>query len=359
MAGRCVPVAVRPRFRVPVFAAVGVGAWGAVQELRAQPELQLVSSPRHASLLLVAGAVAEDHAEALDRVHDQIPHPRRTVAWVGRPAEHPVASTVVTDPSAVQITSALVDAHIEVTRNRSLSEVDRLPDEEPNEWRGVGPHGQGGEGMMGGRPYGRPLAMTGDDRDGLALDQLDLRLGPFLDALPPGMVLDVTMQGEVLQAVEVARPRIAASPIGSPLSDEVAGWDDDARGGLRWLAQALHVQGLDAYASRAASLAAAPRRDDAGGSFASLRRAIRRSGLPWALRGVGKIEGMGDAADRWAARLDRIDAALSGHPPPTGAGRSATSSELAEAMTGMTLTDAITTIVSLDLASDPTERRQW
>src|SRR3546814_15175993 len=40
------------------------------------------------------------------------------------------------------------------------SEDDLLPDEPPAPWRGKGDHGQGGEGMMGGKPYGRPMAMT-------------------------------------------------------------------------------------------------------------------------------------------------------------------------------------------------------
>ena len=37
--------------------------------------------------------------------------------------------------------------------------------------------------MTEGTPYGRPMAMTGDDRDGLTLDQLRLRVGPFTDVL--------------------------------------------------------------------------------------------------------------------------------------------------------------------------------
>ncbi len=45
-----------------------------------------------------------------------------------------------------------------------------LPDVEPSPWRGVGPYGQGGKGMTGGVPYGRPLAGRGPDRDGLELD---------------------------------------------------------------------------------------------------------------------------------------------------------------------------------------------
>ncbi len=258
---------------VPVFAAVGAGAWGPVQELRGRPEVRLVASPRHASVLLVAGAIAGEHGEALDRVHDQIPHPRAVVAWTGA-TEHPLTATVVRG-GADELVAMLQEAHRSVLADPASSSPDRLPDEEPNEWRGVGPFGQGGEGMMGGTPYGRPMAMTGDDRDGLALDQLHLPLGPFLEWLPPGVVLDVTLQGEVLQAVT---PRLASpgGEIGSPPAPGNAP-ASAAHQSLRLLALALHLHGLDALAARAARLPAAGD-DDAARAFRRLEGAVRRSG---------------------------------------------------------------------------------
>ncbi len=309
---------------VPVFAAAAADAWGKVQELRARPELRLVTTPRHASVLLVAGAIPPAHDVAVDRVHDQLPHPRATVTGADGPADDAVM--------------ALVEAHRRLVADPSTTEADRLPDREPNEWRGVGPFGQGGEGMMGGTPYGRPMAETGDDRDGLALDQLHLRLGPFLDALPAGLVLDVTLQGEVLQAVAADPP----APL-QRAEDAV----DDRRARLRWLAHALHVQGLDAYAARAATLAVACGDGaDVGPAFGRLRRHLRRSGLFWTLRGVGPIDGHGDAADRWQAQLDLIaDPALvtaaAPAPPAPAMG------DLPELLIGLTMTDAVTTIVSL------------
>ena len=71
-------------------------------------------------------------------------------------------------------------------RRRLASSPDALPDLDPAPWRGVGPFGQGGTGMTGGVPYGRPLAGRADDRDGLKLDQLLVRVGPFLPPFPPG-----------------------------------------------------------------------------------------------------------------------------------------------------------------------------
>ncbi len=321
---------------VPVFAAVGSGMWGAVQELRARPELRLVPSPRHASVLLVAGTVAPDHRVALDRVHDQMPHPRAVVRWgAGEGSDE-----------AGAITAALVDAFDRLRHDPSTSTPDRLPDEEPNEWRGVGPFGQGGEGMMGGTPYGRPMAMTGDDRDGLSLDQLHLRLGPFLEWLPPGVVLDVTMQGEVLQDVvpSVARAQAAGSAPNGASGESPAGTVDPIRSDLRWLALALHVHGLDALSTRAARLAATGRDDRR--AVSRLCRSVRRSGLLWGIGGVGPVHGAGDAADRWRARLARLEAGdLSAGCDESPIGTSW--STLAAHLVGLTLTDAVTTVVSM------------
>lgn len=334
-----------PGFPVPVFVASAVDAWGAVQELRARPEIRVVPSPRHASVLLVAGLIPEEHAESVDRVHDQLPHPRATVGWRTRPAGRAEPGAVVND-GPDEVVAAVVAAHRTLGANGDNSEPDRRPDEDPHEWRGVGPNGQGGEGMMGGTPYGRPMAMTGDDRDGLALDQLHLRLGPFLDALPAGLVLDVTLQGDVLQEVTASRSAAEAAD---------GGVTEPGRQGLRWLAHALHVHGLDALATRAAGLAGdRGRGHDVGADLSQLRRRIRRSGLLWMLRGTGAIDGAGDAAERWSCRLDALeatvgDAALDGSSPTAV-------EDLGALLTGKTLGDAVTSIVSLDLDPTPVPR---
>src|SRR3546814_16968041 len=100
------------------------------------------------------------------------------------------------------------------------SEDDLLPDEPPVAWRGKGDHGQGGEGMMGGKPYGRPMAMTAEDlRDGLALDAYTACFGPFLPMLPPGLQLELTLQGDVVQSARVRRPPAAQAGADEPRSE--------------------------------------------------------------------------------------------------------------------------------------------
>jgi hypothetical protein len=251
----------------------------------------------------------------------------------------------------------IIEAAARLAGDLSVSDPDRLPDEEPNEWRGVGPNGQGGEGMMGGTPYGRPMAMTGDDRDGLALDQLQLRLGPFLDALPAGLTMEVTLQGEVVQACELHRSPPAETtgehgPVPSrPRQRQVHPATDP----LRHLAWALHLHSLDGLGARAARLAIATTDTDVDRSHLSrdlvaLRRRIGRTGLLWGLRSVGPIEGQGDAAMRWKNRLETIAEALETSDAPAADPLASVPVEtLGQAIVGLSLNDAMTTIASVDL----------
>lgn len=351
---------------VPVFAASGADAWDAVQELRARPDVQLVPSPRHASVLLIAGTVPEEHLTALRRVHDQIPHPRTAIAWraAGAAAEIPVRADIA--GATADVATALRDAFGKVLDDPSTSADDLLVDEDPNEWRGVGPFGQGGEGMMGGTPYGRPMAMTADDRDGLALDELQLTLGPFLDAFPAGLVLDIAMQGEVVTSAALRDRPVMEPDAVQPFGDHtVGGGRASARRGLRWLSFALHVQGLDALAARTARLATAITDGADHAAVAQglrrLERRIHRSGVLRALHGVGSVDGTlpewaehlrGDAGQRWRRRLAGIgDALRDGSPQPVLAGVvvDPDSDLLERLLVGATLTDAVATIVSLDL----------
>jgi hypothetical protein len=72
---------------------------------------------------------------------------------------------------------------------------------------GAGHAGHGMHGMheMGGMemPAGLPMAGRGEDRDGLRLDQLHVVLGPVLSDWPAGLVLRVTLQGDVIQQADV------------------------------------------------------------------------------------------------------------------------------------------------------------
>ncbi|MGD9996516.1 MAG: hypothetical protein AB7L17_08925 [Ilumatobacteraceae bacterium] len=334
---------------VEVFPAVARDGWGPVQELRARPELRLVDTPRHASVLLVRGDIPPEHVVALDRVHDQIPHPRAVVRW--GPSASLVTADRVVDGGVAEVVEAAVDARRAVEADPSVSSPNRLVGTGRRPWRDVGPHGQGGEGMMGGSPFGRPMAMTGPDRDGLSLDRLHLRLGPFLPTIPPGLVVDVMLQGEVVQSVDIETPE-PSSPDGATTLDSSA--TDAARQGLRWLTHGLHVQNLDGLSSRAAAIAA--RLDhlpcvELAAPFRSLRRRIVRSGVLWAMRDVAVVAGHGDAATRWRLQLQRIEQALRGDQPITLSAPDR--EELTGGLAGMTLNEAILTLASFDWQQAP------
>lgn len=323
---------------VEVFVAAGSDRWHDVQALRAHELVRLVPTPRHATVLLVAGTIPGAAREAVDRVHDQLPHPRAVVTW-----DEIVAGNDVVDAVACEI----VGRADRVMADPSRSSPARLADEELNEWRGVGPFGQGGEGMMGGTPYGRAMAMTADDRDGLSLDRLELRLGPFLGQLPGGLVADVALQGEVIQSIEFA----CAGSASFVTDDRVV----PVARRLLWLSHALHVQGLDAFAVGAARLARRSARlgddSDLAGDFSSLRRRLRWTGLRSALRGVGDRDGL-DTWARWSAHLEAIAASLDGADSCLATADGSmpiTAAELAETITGLALTDAVSTIIGFDI----------
>lgn len=156
-----------------VFVAAGPGARDRAEDLALRPEVRVVRSPRHASILLVAGTIPDACDEALARLHDQLPHPRATLAWGGRappaggtgPAGGwlergsragstgtapgvgaPDAGGPEVVPAASDPVPALRALYRDLLDGRRPSEPPVLPDEPPRPWRGVGPYGRGARG---------------------------------------------------------------------------------------------------------------------------------------------------------------------------------------------------------------------
>lgn len=287
--------------RVPVFAIAGNGARDAVQDLRLRSEIRIVDTPKAASILVVAGPIADVHATALARVHDALPHPRTTVLWApdGAPASLPGAVAVVvadSDPVAV-----VVAAYRDLVLERRPSEPAILPDADPAEWRGVGPYGQGGSGMTGGAPYGRPMAELGPDPDGLRLDVVPVKVGPFFPRFPSGLVLDIRFSGDLVLDAAIAEGAVGP-PVGPPrpglrpflraLTEPVPIAELElvrAREHLRWLADALVAHGLPALGARALRLAQRVQPGD-GSTVRRLARLIGWTQVTrWSTRGVGTV----------------------------------------------------------------------
>jgi hypothetical protein len=276
----------------------------ALQDLRLARGISLVDTPRAAAILLIAGDIAETHRDALARVHDLLPHPRATVAWgTADPFAHDVSATNLVDGEA-DVFQTVRSVFEDLLAGRRASEPALLPDIDPVAWRGVGPYGQGGSGMTGGNPYGRPMAELQPDRDGLRLDVLPMALGPFFPRLPTGLVLDLKTAGDVVLEAAVIEavggaptgPRVAttaSSPFiravlePGPIADlELARAQDH----LRWLADALTSQGLPGFGLGALRLA----HDIQPGDQDRIRRLsarLRRTGLfRWSLPRLGRID---------------------------------------------------------------------
>jgi len=249
------------RRSVPVFPVLGVQGDKALRHLTLSPDIELVDSPRHASVLLVAGEIPADRFEPLRRVHDQLPSPFTTLWFRCEPWPH-LESVIRVDDLDV-LPAALVTAYRELMKGRRESSPRILPDKPPNPWEGEGDFGQGGEGMMGGVPYGRPMAMNMEDdiRDGLTLDSLTFRLGPFFFAFPPGMAAEITLQGDLVQTWKtqlVAYPQsldpvfFTARERPVPIAElELA----RARHHLHRLYRGLHLAGLESASLSALRLA--------------------------------------------------------------------------------------------------------
>lgn len=325
--------------------------------LRLAEDVRLVPTPRGANILLIVGQLDAGLVAPALVAHDALSAPRATVWW-RRDGRGSLVSANF--PDAVEVDDAdpipvLKRVHEELVLGRRDGEAPLLPDVEPAPWRGVGPYGQGGKAMTGGVPYGRPMAERADDRDGLKLDYLPVRVGPLFAPFPVGLVLDVRLQGDVIQEAtvdnvtdaSVARDSIFRRALSEmvPMRDlEVA----RARSHLRWLAGAVAVAGGSSLSTRILRLAQriAPGEGD---DIRALERSLRRRGfLGWNTRGVGvlradMLEGVtgpvarasgsevdaraeddayrhigfeplaqyaGDAAARWVQRLHEVTQAL-------------------------------------------------
>lgn len=304
---------------VPVFAVAGLGAREQVQDLRLEHELRLVDTTRAASILLIAGAIPDALAQPLARLHDSMPHPRGTVWWPLGASPGPWLAGF-TDPIMIEgrVGDGLITLQRELLSGRRPSEPPILPDIDPAPWRGVGPYGQGGTGMTGGTPYGRPLAELGPDRDGLRLDLLPLKVGPFFPRFPAGLMLDMKLSGDVVVEVATpANPFVAAGlpaisrptlhPFIRALSEPVPVAELElarARDHLRWLADALVACELGSLGLRVLRLARriTPGEQD---QLRSLGRVLGwTQAVGWSTRGVGRV-GVDDLEGRGAGPVAR------------------------------------------------------
>lgn len=278
----------------PVFVVSGMtGAW-VRDALALDPRIDVVDSPRHAKMLLVAGGVPADQHEALRRLHDQLPRPAVSLWYRCDPlVELDHARRI---DRLDELPAEATRLHRGLVEGSESGEPGLLPDQPPHPWQGKGQHGQGGEGMMGGVPYGRPMAMAmmEDLRDGLQLDSLSFTLGPFYPALPPGLQLKLTLQGDLVQMAMIessAYPVHLSSLFYGALEKPVpvaALEIERARYHLHRLAHLMRLAGLSSLAQRTLHDAVQVR---PGSRLPDLHRRVTRSGLLHSIdAGLGQLD---------------------------------------------------------------------
>ncbi len=274
---------------------------GTAVRLAAEEELRrrgwpAALTPADTDVLLVAGTGTDVLAEVLDEVWRAMPAPR-----VRGHATHPGDVAAVLDAAR----SALADG----IGQRALAAAARpsapaRPDQGGHaggESGGDEDHGMSGPEM----PAGLPTAERGEDRDGLKLDQLHVFLGPVLPNWPAGLVLRLTVQGDVVQQAAVDAPG-PGGETGSFWTDpwcRAAAGEPVSVGEAALRRVAAHLDSLGRLLAVAgwddAAVAARRLRDEtlSGGRSAAPRPAVERFSrrvarsrlLAWSTRGLGVL----------------------------------------------------------------------
>ncbi|MFD0904501.1 hypothetical protein [Actinomadura sediminis] len=274
-----------------------------------------VASPAAATTLVVCGAPGAELASAADVTWDDMPGPRARVRLADTASAEEVGAAL--DRAAGELADTAAQwADAAARRGWSPEDEQDAEDEQEGDTghgtdHGTGHdtghdtgHGGGHEHHMG-SPMGLPMAGRADDRDGLKLDVLHVPLGPALHDWPAGLVVHLTLQGDVVQAAEAGAADGGEGPpsfwdepwLRAAAGHRVPAGEAERRRAaahLDSIARLLAVAGWTNAADRARVLrddavAGAPG-DELAVRFAGLSRRVRRSWtLRWMLRDVGVI----------------------------------------------------------------------
>jgi hypothetical protein len=419
--------------RPHVLLAVAPAATGtriAVEAELARRGAVIADSAVDADVLLVVGSPAQELTTALDEVWRQLPGPRAR-ARVTQPAEVEQVLREAVDALAEPAQTADAARRSDEWRDNAMASdgdekhkgadggqeehgggrhdhhdgsqgeqgesnshedhggapSDQHGDRHSHGGGGHESHGGGGhEGHGGGMqmPGGLMMAHRRSDRDGLKLDVLQVAFGPILPDWPAGLILELALQGDVVQQVKSRVLSTAAVPgtpfwlAGGPRRYAAAHLDSLGRllAVTGWAGMAYRVRRL-----RDGVLADVPA-DQARAELMSVGRQVRRSrALRWATDGLGvltdemaaqlrvvgpagrAVADGGDVRARWGRWLVEADRLLAGDPvdglgPRGGSveGRSGSAALLAAAeqlMVGLDVAAARLVLASFD--PDPDE----
>lgn len=158
------------------------GRWwvrAAVERCVAERGWRMAESSADADVLAVCGEPGPELTAVVQRVWDQLPGPRVRIQVL----------------DAGEVESALDEA--------ATALIDTARHREDACQRPVRPD-LGSDMDMDMAPDGIPLAGGGEDRDGLEMDVLHVRLGPVLPHWPAGLILRCSLQGDVIVGAEAS-----------------------------------------------------------------------------------------------------------------------------------------------------------
>lgn len=326
--------------RVAVERLAGVRGW------------RLAVSPADADILAVCGAPGPELALVVARLWEQLPGPRARID--------------VTGPELVAAALDQAEATLRDTprqRRDSTARDGRGPDDAP-------------DGDIA-------LAHGSEDRDGLEMDVLHVRLGPVLPDWPAGLVLHAHLHGDLIAEAQAGvvdaghGPAGGAQVVGGDSSGEVRPADAAELAAQRCdnAARLLALAGWQDAAQRARVVRdrlLVGERPAATTELARLRRRVRRSRLlHWSLRRVGPLppdelarlglapDLTGDVWDRLNGMLDRAALAAdgpvgvaAGGPVGVAVGVPVTPpAAVARVVSGWDLATARLIVASLDIAA--------
>lgn len=352
------------------------GAWrvrAGVEQHVVRRGWRLAESPADADVLAVCGLPGPELSRVVDAVWDLMPGPRvradvhdrgRIDAALAQVGERLIDTAHHRQDAAARPIGPALGEHAAIDHGMEHREHGGMD-------HGGMDHGGMEHGDMDMAPAGIPLATGGEDRDGLEMDVLHLRLGPVLPHWPAGLVLRCALQGDVVVDAEVS------------LLDSGGGHGDqggDASAGDTRLDAARrcdNVAGMLVLAGWEDAAAAARRvrdmllddtdQDQTVAALGHLRRKVGRSRLMrWSLRNLRPLGAeelrhhgipghlRGDTHDRLLAMIERAQALASSPATTQRPDRPSISpGALTHLVTGLDLAAARLVVASLDLDPFP------
>ncbi len=322
-------------------------------------------SSADADLLVVCGRPGDGWGPVLDGLCAQMPGPAARSDVVNPTEVSRVldqAALILSDHTSMRATSVSAQGKSGRDPGADSGSIDS-PDRE----HGADHHSDGDTDEMDmPMPGGIPLAAGDQDRDGLEMDVLSVRIGPVLPAWPAGLELRCVLHGDMIaHAEQTTLP-------GGNAPEHTIGEDRRIRAalGCDGVARLVALAGRNDAASalrgiRDALLDGVPTADCSVKLSLWSDRLLRSRLLRWSLRGLGGIDGAGlsdhrlensmagDVHDRLLARMAGVTELLAGEGTPDrnsarGLGARAAMDALPTLVTGLDLAAARLVVASID-----------